>query len=133
MGRMTGKRQIWIDAIRIFASFAVMIIHISSQYLAEVEAGSHAWIFFRIYRDTCSFAVPVFVMVSGTLFLNREIPIRTMLRKYVARIAIVFVFWSALYAVVFLHRDGILTMIGTFVKGYSHLWFLWFRIVSRVP
>ncbi len=125
MGMTTDKRQIWMDAIRIFASFAVMIIHISSQYLAEVEAGSHTWIVFRIYRDTCSFAVPIFVMISGTLFLSREIPIRVILKKYVTRIAILFAFWSALYAVVFLHQDGILTMIGSFVKGYSHMWFLY--------
>ncbi len=101
------------------------MIHAASQYLSQVDTGSHEWLVFRTYRDLAGFAVPVFVMISGTLFLGRDLSIEVILKKYVLRIAIAFAFWSFLYAVTFVRSEGVLTMVGTFVKGYSHLWFLY--------
>ena len=120
------SRLIWLDVCRVIASFAVMIIHISSQFLAEVEAGSHEWVALRAYRDCGGFAVPVFVMISGTLFLSRDLSISVILKKYVRRIALIYVVWSALYVIVLMHSEGPMTMLGNFVSGwFSHLWYLY--------
>ena len=60
-----------------------------------------------------SFAVPVFVMISGALFLNRDIPLERIYTKYASRLLIAWLAWSILY-VSFL--DG-----GVFFKIWSVL------------
>lgn len=120
-----SQRKEYLDFLRIIGSFAVIIIHVSSQYLSAVEVGSYEWRAFRSWFMAANWAVPVFCMISGSLFLSREIPFKTMLTKYIFRIAIAFVGWSAIYAVVFERANGIGTMIGSFVRGYSHLWYLY--------
>ena len=119
------KRIAYPDVLRIIASFAVILIHVSSQHLADVEPGSYTWRVFMAVRDLSGFAVPVFVMISGSIFLDRDIPAGTMITKYVFRIAVAFCFWSLIYSVLFMRSEGILTMAGYFIKGYSHMWFLY--------
>ncbi len=122
----TGSKRIpYLELLRIIASFAVIIIHVASQYMNQVEMGGWQWRVFRTYRDLASFAVPIFVMISGTLFLSKDISVETIVKNYIIRIMRVFLFWSTLYSVVFFHSDGILTMAGNVVRGYSHLWFLY--------
>ena len=120
-----GKRKEYLDALRILASFAVMLIHISSQYKHSVSVSGYEGIVFRSYLLLSNWAVPVFCMISGCLFLSRDIPIAVIFKKYVARIAFIFVCWSFIYAVVFESSNGIGTFLASFVKGYSHLWFLY--------
>ncbi|WP_026508551.1 acyltransferase [Butyrivibrio sp. MC2013] len=119
------KRLVYPDLLRILSSLAVIMIHVSSQYLAEVEIGSREWLVFRCYRDICSFAVPVFVMISGSLFLGRDISFSDIFRKYIARIMLVFAFWSLVYDLIFVRSEGLMTMAGYFIRGYSHMWFLY--------
>ena len=66
----TSTRIAYLDILRVIASFAVIVIHVSSQHLADVDAGSYQWRAFMTLRDLTSFAVPVFVMISGTIFSN---------------------------------------------------------------
>ena len=119
------KRKEYLDALRILASFAVMLIHVSSQYKHSVDVSSYEGIVFRSYLLLSNWAVPVFCMISGCLFLSRDIPIAVIFRKYVARLAFIFVCWSFIYALVFERSNGIGTFLASFIKGYSHLWFLY--------
>ena len=58
-------------------------------------------------------------MISGALFLSRDISARKMYSKYILRIVLAFVFWSFIYAVI--TGDGIEGKIGALVKGHYHL------------
>lgn len=122
---MDKQREYYLDILRILASFAVIVIHVSSQNLHAVEMGSLEWTVFKSYLLATNWAVPVFCMISGSLFLSRNISIRTMISKYVFKIVITFAGWSLFYALIFEHDNGIGTIIASFVRGYSHLWFLY--------
>ena len=63
------------DVMRLIASFFVVMIHLSS------NNGAVGLMFNSISR----FSVPVFVMISGALFLNRNISIKTLYKKYILR------------------------------------------------
>ncbi len=119
------ERKEYLDALRVLASFAVMLIHISSQYKHSVSVSGYEGIVFRSYLLLSNWAVPVFCMISGSLFLSRDIPIAVIFKKYVSRIAVIFVFWSLIYALVFESANGVGSFLASFVKGYSHLWFLY--------
>ena len=122
---MTRNRKNYLDYLRVFAALAVIIIHVSSQNLHLTEVGSTNWCIFKAYLMASNWAVPVFCMISGSLFLSRDIDLRTIVTKYIFRIAIAFVGWSLFYALVFESKNGWGTIAASFVRGYSHLWFLY--------
>ena len=72
-------------------------------------------------------------MMSGALFIPREIPTKTLYKKYISRMAIAYVVWSAFYAIVdpigipiFTegYKISITEIMGNFISGAVHLWFL---------
>ena len=122
---MTKNRKTYLDYLRVFAAFAVIIIHVSSQNLHLTEMGDINWYMFKVYLMASDWAVPVFCMISGSLFLPRDIDVVTIIKKYVFRISVAFVGWSLFYTLVFELKNGLLTAAGSFVRGYSHMWFLY--------
>ncbi|MCR4787110.1 MAG: acyltransferase family protein [Lachnospiraceae bacterium] len=120
-----SKRKDYLDLLRILASYTVVIGHITTQYMYAVTPGSHEGISFRAYVVVCDMCIPLFCMISGALFLSRQIPIEKMFKKYILRIVLIFIFWSLLYSVLFEHSNGLGTLLSSFVRGYSHLWFLY--------
>ena len=73
-------------------------------------------------------AVPVFVMMSGALFLSphKDIPAKKLYTKYIFRIFTAFVFWSLVYAVAYYAAErDMLRAFAKFLTGYYHMWFLW--------
>lgn len=125
------KREAYFDCLRIAATFAVMILHIASQNWYAVEAGTYEWKVFDFYDSIVRWAVPVFVMISGALFLRRRQSIERIFKKNILRIITAFVFWSALYALVnlMIGRSEPKNVLREFVEGPTHLWFL-FMIVG---
>ena len=80
---------------------------------------------FGIYNALAWPAVPVFVMISGSLFLSRNIPVKKLYFKYIFRVAAAFVFWSGVYAVrSYLKEGSLFSAWELFVIGNYHLWFL---------
>ncbi|MBQ7258149.1 MAG: acyltransferase family protein [Abditibacteriota bacterium] len=76
------KRIIYLDYLRIFAILGVILIHLTS-YVNKTD----------IYcKEFGRYAVPCFVMISGVLFLGRNIPLDTLFKKYVFKLAIALIF-----------------------------------------
>ena len=128
--KKVAKRETYLDCLRIMATFAVMILHLASQNWYAVEVGTYEWRVFSFYDGMVRWAVPVFVMISGALFLNRDISINKLFKINVTRIAVAFVFWSFLYAAVNVvtGRSELKTALREFVEGPPHLWFLFMII-----
>lgn len=126
-----AKRETYFDCLRIAAAFAVMILHIASQNWYAVETGTYEWRVFNFYDSIVRWSVPVFVMISGALFLGKRQSIERIFKKNILRIVTAFIFWSAVYALVNLisGRSGPLNALREFVEGPAHLWFL-FMIVG---
>ena len=127
------QRQYHLDYLRVFASVAIILLHVSSQNMPNVELAGTEWNIYNICNGASRWGVPVFVMMSGALFLPREIPTKTLYKKYVSRIVIAYVVWSAFYAVsdsigsmIFMegYHTTLVEIIGNFISGAVHLWFL---------
>ena len=125
------QRVAYFDVLRILATFAVVALHLSAQHWADTDVSSNAWQAFNLYDSAVRWAVPVFVMISGALFLSGTQSIGHILKKNVARIIAAFAFWSALYALYMAKVNDCPPDIALqqFFNGHYHMWFL-FMIVG---
>ena len=121
------RRVIYFDVLRVLATFAVIVLHLSAQHWADTDVFSNAWLAFNLYGGIVRWSVPIFVMISGALFLGRDVSISAILKKNVARIATVFLFWSGCYALVYLvfRHAPLAVVLSQFITGHYHLWFLY--------
>lgn len=116
------KRTVYFDYLRVFATLAVMILHISATNWRTTDVNGLAWQTFNFFDSIVRWGVPVFVMISGSLFLNREIPLKKIYSKYILRLAVAFAVWSIIYA---LFIDGSITnKISAILQGHYHMWFI---------
>lgn len=127
------RRQYHLDYLRVFASIAIILLHVTAQNMPYFALAGTEWNIYNICNSASRWGVPVFVMMSGALFLPREIPTKTLYKKYISRMAISYVVWSAFYAIVDSVGNLIFTegyqvsgveIIGSFISGAIHLWFL---------
>lgn len=126
-------RVLYLDLLRIFCIFSMMLLHVSAIPWYSVPVSSFAWQVLNVYDSSVRFCVPVFVMISGVFFLdpNRNVTINKLFSKNILRIATAFLFWSACYAGlknIFKYRAVHATMLSSLLKdflmGHYHLWFL---------
>ncbi len=116
------ERTIYFDYLRVFAVFAVVVLHVSAQNWYVTDVDSLEWQVFNFADSIVRWSVPVFVMISGALFLEREIPIKRLYSKYILRLLIAFLFWSFVYALFV--RGGLGKRFGAFLQGHYHMWFI---------
>lgn len=130
------KKIMYLDVARIAATFAVIAIHTATQgpfwndfgkYTGFTTPESHILIFFA---SISRWAVPVFCMISGALFLDpdRKVDTKKLYTKNILRMVISFVVWSALYLLLQPDIREQLTLAGEikrFVRGNYHMWFIY--------
>ena len=127
------QRQYHLDYLRVFASVFIILLHVTAQNMCYVELAGTEWNIYNICNSATRWGVPIFVMMSGALFLPREIPSEMLYKKYISRIVISYIVWSAFYAIVDVlgstifvegYHTTIVEIIGSFISGAVHLWFL---------
>ena len=96
--KSTG-RVIYLDILKTIAIIGVLLIHITSRGYTCFEFLSFDYLVSVFLNSVVRFSVPVFVMVSGTLFLseNKEIPVKKMYQKYILRIILTLIIFSCFY------------------------------------
>ncbi len=122
------KRTYYFDFLRVAACFAVIARHVAEYQLDGDHTGTFEWQVLNFYDGALvRWAVPIFVMISGALFLKagKNIPVKTIYSKYVLRIATALVFWSLIYATgSYVSNHDIVRAVDDFIRGHYHLWFL---------
>ena len=116
------KRIIYFDYLRLIATFAVVIIHVSGQNWSAVDVNSMDWSLFNFFNSIVRWGVPMFVLISGALFLDLDVSVKMIYRSLVPRMMITFFLWSALYII--FSRDEELPLITQFLTGHFHMWFV---------
>jgi surface polysaccharide O-acyltransferase-like enzyme len=127
----------WINNLRLIAMFAVIVLHTTSPLLFAFKGTPlKDWIAGDIYNALVRFAVPVFVMITGALSLNREYELGDFLKKRIGRLILPFIFWSLVYIGYRLYNEEItFTMniwadtkfvLHQLISGsYYHLWYVY--------
>ena len=125
--RQNANRVVYFDILRIVASFSIIALHLIAQNWTDASVLSDEWQVYNVFYTSSQWAVPIFVMISGALFLQRDVPIKNIFKKYILRIVTAYIFWSAIYSG-YLYMRGSLTLKETvihFINGHYHLWFLY--------
>lgn len=123
MQQKSNQRIVYLDLLRIMATFAVIFLHVTA---VEVNSFSFSrnWYIATIGDSLVRWSVPVFVMISGALFLNsnKEVTCAEILKKRIPRLLLAYAFWSVLYALL----DGFIMKVSiAFLYGGwqgSQLW-----------
>lgn len=121
------SRIYYLDILRILATIAVIGIHVSAQGWYSEPIERDTWAIFSAWDAAVRWAVPGFVMISGALFLTREIDMKRVYSHNIRHMVCAFIFWSVIYALYF-GRSDIRTFIGTAIRGYNHMWYVLFVI-----
>ena len=102
------ERNVSLDLLRIFACLTVIMIHTAGSPIVHglVEIGTLEYDECLILEALSRWSVPVFAMLTGFFMLDstKDISIKTIFSKYILRLFISLVFWSAFYAVT-LHKS----------------------------
>ena len=131
------QRNYSYDILRIIAVIAVVTIHSCSQLLTKTEFQSAEFTLGNFLDSFARLAVPLFLMISGSLMLNEEksVPLKKSI-KSAGNIYFLLLCWSAVYAVAFkliypLMTGGninIKAFAKAFINGHYHLWYLFMII-----
>jgi surface polysaccharide O-acyltransferase-like enzyme len=130
------NKSLWLDNLRVKATFMVVLIHAAAPGLYKYNQIPDSWWWIcNIYDSLLRCCVPLFVMISGALILNKDYELMDFLKKRFSKVAIPFIAWTIIYAV-FNHyylgiNYGINHIIGflLFKPVSYHLWFV-FMIIS---
>lgn len=130
---MKKERVVYFDYLRVFAIIAVIVLHVSAQLWTSFEGREFEWQIYNIFNSITRWGVSVFLMISGVLFLSRDIEIKTIYKKYIPRMVVSYFVWSAIYAA-FAPKSILVTdlknsfslkeFITTTFEGAVHLWFI---------
>ena len=119
---MMNGRNISLDFLRILACIGVITIHAAGSPIVHhmVEPGTLWYNECLVMDALVRWSVPVFAMLTGFFMLdgNKELPIRKLLTKYVLRMVVALVVWSAFYAAT-LHMSLL-----PFGSQGGHFWYL---------
>lgn len=132
------ERVLYADILRVAATFLVITIHIISRDFDLYAIDSYQWQVLNLYDSFARMSVPLFFMMSGIFFLDpkKMFSIKKFYKKNVFRLVTTFIFWSALYSLVFtwneyrtFNSEVWSVMVEAFKEGHFHLWFL-FRMIE---
>ncbi len=134
-------RNRWMDLLRVGATCAVVMLHTVTGCLDRTDMRSFVsqQKIFLICKDLLSWGVPVFLILSGYIFLNpsKQVTMKIMIIKYCKRIVLALFLFGAPYACleqIAMARTFHIKMIPmSFLmvaqgKSWSHLWYLYLII-----
>ncbi|MBQ7230894.1 MAG: acyltransferase family protein [Oscillospiraceae bacterium] len=115
----TKQKTAYFEWLRLLASAAVVLMHTAARRWLSISHTLPEWQALTRWDSLVRWPVPIFIMVTGALFLPRKTELKTMLRSYIPRMAVCYLVWSAVYAC----YSGELTA-KALATGYYHLWYL---------
>lgn len=124
---MESKRIAYLEWLRVLATGAVVLMHTAAKKWYSVPVETAQWQILNLWDGLFRWPVPVFIMISGALFLGREFDGKKVWGRYIPRMVAAYVFWAAVYAYVS-YRNGTAAeaALREFVNGHYHMWYLFF-------
>ena len=136
---MNGReRNAAFDVLRIVSAFSIVMIHVSGAFIMENPVGSPDFRMANFMNSISRFGVPVFVMISGAIFLSEDkrVTLKKLWLGNIFRMLVIFGIWSfgyyvyqSLYWWKFdFWRHGIVRTITGCVYASDHFWFIFMII-----
>ena len=117
---MEQKKQIaYLQWLRLFAAGAVVLMHTAADRWMSIGHTDPRWEVLTWWDSLVRWPVPIFIMITGALFLSRRTALGKMLTGYIPRMVVCYLIWSAVYNI----YEGECTPL-TLASGYYHLWYL---------
>ncbi len=122
------NRNMAFDILRIISAISIVVMHISSQSVYSLQINSAGFNGAVIINSISHFGVPVFVMISGALFMHpdRKLDLKRLWLHNILRMFIIFILWSFIYGFIdhLRYRGDIKELLWSCVISRNHLWFL---------
>lgn len=122
-----NNRIIYLDVIRVVAAIMVVAIHTTGYFLLQDDGGSTS---LNLSHYICRCAVPLFFMVSGTVWLPHDTQISySRMIEAIVRLFLIYFVWNFVYAIIFDY--GSYSLFGILKhtwKGHFHMWFFEYLI-----
>jgi surface polysaccharide O-acyltransferase-like enzyme len=137
----SSTRILSFSWLRILGTIAVITLHVlfTGAGIHEDDISDTQYIVTEMIVSLTMWAVPVFLMVSGTLLLDpsREISISKIFKKYLKRVLVALLLCSVLFRIIDIVMDGepftLFNLLVAFKElftgdGWSHLWYLYLLV-----
>lgn len=135
---LSGPRKQFLDVLRVLATCAVVLMHVLTGATDVTDASivpEYRSLLLSV-MDLVTWCVPIFLLISGYLFLNpeRTLTYPVMIKKYCRRIALAILLFGVPYAaseLVVAERTFRIRMISEALKmtltghTWSHMWYLY--------
>lgn len=123
------KRMVHYDLLRIVAAFSVVMLHSAGQKWYVLPVAGREWQIADAWDALFRFGVPIFVMISGAIFLNRDMGIRKLYLHNILRLLVIYWVWSGIYGLYDCRNydwkaAGWRVVVKEMLSGRYHLWFL---------
>ncbi len=139
---MEKNRVAFVDGLRIFSIFAVVVVHICADGWGKLPVSDPDWRILNIFASSVRWCVPLFVMISGIFMLkpDKHISVRSIWSKYILRMVVALFLWGTLYFALkapagSFHDIGSLANViftgftsNIFGPTHYHLWYLYIAI-----
>ena len=136
-GSLKYNRIPYLDLLRFVAISCVLLLHIISgitDTIPEQMTIAQLGVYHSL-KSFCTVGVPIFFMISGTLFLapKKELTLKSLFQKYLRKIVLALVLFGTFFAIM-----ELVIITGTFSIGYiwqgfvnmicgnswAHMWYL---------
>lgn len=133
---LTKGRIYYLDVLRCLACTVVVLAHSCSKYIIQDFGSFNYWVG-NIITSLCRLAVPVFLMISGSLLLDENYEFtKEKWLNHIKKMAVYLVFWSAACAVfnkialpILTHGEiSVFEIAKEFILGPTYLWFMYMII-----
>lgn len=125
---VNGKKRIfYLDFVRALAIVLVLLAHITRAFFQNAPAGSlNAYIVAPLI-DFGVLGVPLFLMISGALLLNRDYELGSFLKRRYTRVLLPFLFWGLILPFVKMTFENYdITVVSYFTMFIDNIyWFVW--------
>lgn len=138
MENLKNRRNHLLDIARIVAVFAIVMIHCCSGFVQIYKLHTNEFIFGNLFNSIARIGVPLFLMISGSLFLDerKEITLKCVMTKNVKNLTIITIVWASIYSVTYNIIFPLLAgnavnsknIIVDILNGHSHMWYLYMII-----
>ncbi len=128
------KRIVWIDFLRVIGMLSIIMIHVVGNTINTYHLSGTPKVIYHIIEQSCYFAIPLFVMLSGMYFLNKDIDFSLMLKKYCKRILLLILVFGSFYVTLELFFEYkkisifyISDILYRILTGdlWAHMWYLY--------